>query len=122
MVTFLIGVLFSLTQSTANELPAFTLDSTSNTSQPSAIILIAGNGPERYLLEILAQAFEQRHPSIAVDFFWHPTAKPIRRIELGEADIAVTGEKVPSLRSTMIARDGIAVESSANIANSVAAL
>jgi len=109
MVTFLIGVLFSLTQSAATELPIFTLDSTSNASQPSAAILIAGNGPERYLLEILAQAFEQRHPSISVDFFWHPNAKPIRRIELGEADIAVTGEKVPSLRSTMIARDGIAV-------------
>ena len=33
----------------------------------------------------------------------------LRTIELGEADIAVTGEEEPSLRSTMIARDGIAV-------------
>lgn len=78
-------------------------------SSPSKTILISGNGPERYLMEILADAFEQRHPSISVDFFWHPNAKPIRTIELGEADIAVTGKEVPSFRSTMIARDGIAV-------------
>lgn len=84
-------------------------NATNDASPPSATILIAGNGPERYFMEILADAFEQRHPSISVDFFWHPNAKPIRTIELGEADIAVTGEEVPSLRSTMIARDGIAV-------------
>ena len=60
-------------------------------------------------MEILADAFEQRHPSISVDFFWHSLAKPIRTLELREADIAVTGEEVPSLRSTMIARDGIAI-------------
>lgn len=72
-------------------------------------ILIAGNGPERYSLEILAAEFEQRHPSISVDFFWHPNAKPIRTIELREADIGVTGETVPGLRSVTIARDGIAI-------------
>ncbi len=75
---------------------------------PSKTLLISGNGPERYLLELLANGFEQQHPSISVDFFWHPNAKPIRTIELGESDIAITGEAVPSLRSTMIARDGIA--------------
>jgi phosphate transport system substrate-binding protein len=84
-------------------------DSTNDGSSPSKTILLSGNGPERYLMELLADAFEQHHPSISVDFFWHPNAKPIRTIELGEADIAVTGEEVPSLRSTMIARDGIAV-------------
>ena len=84
-------------------------DTTNDPSSPSATILIAGNGPERYLMELLADAFEQRDPSTSIDFFWHPKAKPIRTIELGEADIAVTGEEVPSLRSTMIARDGIAV-------------
>ena len=81
----------------------------SEVSSPSKTILISGNGPERYLMEILADAFEHRNPSISVDFFWHPNAKPIRTIQLGEADIAVTGEEVPSLRSTMIARDGIAI-------------
>ncbi len=75
----------------------------------SKTILLAGNGPERYLMEVLAEAFEQKNPSISVDFFWHPNAKPIRTLELGEADIAVTGEEVSSFRSIMIARDGIAV-------------
>ncbi len=78
-------------------------------NQSSKTLLVSGNGPERYLLEVLADAFEQQHPTISVDFFWHRNAKPIRTIELGEADIAVTGEEEPSLRSTMIARDGIAV-------------
>ncbi|HBP86723.1 MAG TPA: substrate-binding domain-containing protein [Nitrospirales bacterium] len=78
-------------------------------SRISGTILIVGNGPERYLLEILAAEFESRHPSVSVDIFWHPNAKPIRTIELNEADIGITGEEVPSLRSTMIARDGIAV-------------
>lgn len=73
-------------------------------------ILIAGNGPERHLLEILASEFEQRHPTISVDFFWHPNAKPTRTIELGEADIGITGEEAPDgLRSVAIARDGIAI-------------
>lgn len=72
-------------------------------------ILIAGNGPERHLLEILAAEFEQKHPKISVDFFWHPNAKPIRTVELHEADIGVTGEVVSALRSVPIARDGIAI-------------
>ncbi len=75
----------------------------------SKTIRLTGNGPERYLMELLAAAYEEKHPSISVDFFWHPNAKPIRTIELGEADMAITGEEVPTLRSTMIARDGIAV-------------
>jgi phosphate transport system substrate-binding protein len=78
-------------------------------STASGTILIVGNGPERYLLEILAAEFESRHPSLAVDLFWHPNAKPIRTIELNEADIGIIGEEIPSLHSTVIARDGIAV-------------
>ncbi|MGE0472856.1 MAG: substrate-binding domain-containing protein [Nitrospirales bacterium] len=73
-------------------------------------ILIVGNGPERHLLEILASDFEQRHPTISVDFFWHPNAKPIRTIELGEADIGISGEEASNgLRSLPFARDGIAI-------------
>ena len=104
-----ISLFLPLPQTSAIELGGPLQDATNDASFPSATILIAGNGPERYLMEILADAFEQRHPSTSIDFFWHPKAKPIRTIELGEADIAVTGEEVPSLRSTMIARDGIAV-------------
>ncbi len=84
-------------------------DATNDQNLSSKTLLVSGNGPERYLLEILADAFEQQHPTISVDFFWHRNAKPIRTIQLGEADIAVTGAEEPSLRSTMIARDGIAV-------------
>ena len=75
----------------------------------SGTIVIAGNGPEQYLLNVLAQAFEERHPAVSIDFFWHPNAKPIRTVELGEADIAVTGKKAAGLHSTVIARDGIAL-------------
>ncbi len=75
----------------------------------SGTILIVGNGPERYLLELLAAEFERQHPSVSVDFFWHSDAKPIRTLELNEADIAITGETSSKFRSTVIARDGIAV-------------
>ena len=105
----LIGLFLPFTQANAIEPPLPKKAATNDDSHSSKTILVSGNGPERYLMEILANAFEQRHPSISVDFFWHPNAKPIRTIELHEADIAVTGEEVPSLRSTMIARDGIAV-------------
>jgi phosphate transport system substrate-binding protein len=84
-------------------------DSPKDRSNASGTILIVGNGPERYLLEVLAAEFESGHPSISIDFFWHPNAKPIRTLELNEADIGITGEEIPTLRSTIIARDGIAV-------------
>ncbi len=98
------GLCLPLTKALALE-PAHS----SHTSLHSKTILVAGNGPERYLMELLADAFEKHHPSISIDFFWHSNAKPVRTIELHEADIAITGKDVPSLRSTMIARDGIAV-------------
>ncbi len=100
---------FTLPQTFAAQGPLAHPHQIDDSSSLSKTILISGNGPERYLLEILADAFEERYPAISVDFFWHPNAKPIRTIELGEADIAVTGEAVQSFRSTMIARDGIAV-------------
>lgn len=111
---FIIGVLLfslflALPKISAQETALPEQEATNDGSHPSKAILLSGNGPERYLMELLANAFEHRHPSISMDFFWHPNAKPIRTIELGEADIAVTGEAVPSFRSTMIARDGIAV-------------
>ena len=66
----LIGLFFPFTQVTALEPPLPKQVTTNDGSEVSKTILIAGNGPERYLLEILADAFEQRHPSISVDFFW----------------------------------------------------
>lgn len=78
-------------------------------SNLSGTLLIAGNGPERHLLVLLAQEFEKLHPSVFIDLFWHPNAKPIRTVQLDEADIGVSGEDVPGLRSTQIGRDGIAI-------------
>ncbi len=79
------------------------------TTELTGTILITGNGPERHVITSLAQAFEARHPSVSVDIFWHENAKPIRTIELHETDIGVTGYKATHLRSTVIARDGIAI-------------
>ncbi len=104
---FTLGLLGPISQAVASDIEYDT--TREHRSYAATSILISGNGPERHLIEILASAFEERHPSISVDFFWHPNAKPIRTIELQEADIAITGQEAASLRSTMIARDGIAV-------------
>lgn len=106
---FCLSLFIHLPQATAQQNGTSGQDNPKVELHLSKTILLSGNGPERYLLELLADAFEQQHPAISVDFFWHQNAKPVRRIQLGEADIAVTGEEIPSLRSTMIARDGIAV-------------
>lgn len=82
---------------------------TAQAANISGNILIVGNGPERYLMEILAAEFEARHSSVNIDFFWHPNAKPIRTTERNEADIGIAGEQVSALRSTVIARDGIGI-------------
>ncbi len=105
----LISLVSPLTQSLAKDGSLGGQNQANDQGFSSKTLLVSGNGPERYLLELLADAFEQKHPTISVDFFWHRNAKPLRTIELGEADIAVTGEEKPSFRSTMIARDGIAV-------------
>lgn len=78
-------------------------------SELTGTILIVGNGPERYLLEILAQEFEERHPWTSIDLFWHPNAKPAKTVLDGDADIGVTGYEHPQLQSIPVARDGIAV-------------
>ena len=87
----------------------FSAVGSNNESSLSGTLLIAGNGPERHLLVLLAQEFEKLHPSVSIDLFWHPNAKPVRTVQLDEADIGVTGEEVPGLRSTTFARDGIAI-------------
>ena len=78
-------------------------------SEVSGTLRVTGNGPEHFLLASLAQAFEDQYPTVSVDVFWHEHAKPIRMVELQETDIGVTGYTTPSLRSTAIARDGIAM-------------
>lgn len=96
----------ALTVALGPTLPVF---GATSESPLSGTLLIAGNGPERHLLVLLAQEFEKLHPSVSIDLFWHPNAKPVRTVQLDEADIGVTGEEVPGLRSTIFARDGIAI-------------
>ena len=79
------------------------------TSELAGTLRISGNGPERHLLGSLGEAFEEQHPLVSVDIFWHENAKPIRMLELEETHIGVTGESATHLRSTVVARDGIAV-------------
>jgi phosphate transport system substrate-binding protein len=105
----LINVLFSSSGLVHSRESRLSDPSQTDQSALSGTILLVGNGPERYLLEILAAEFESRNPLISIDFFWHPNAKPIRTIQLNEADIGVIGEEIPSLHSTTIARDGIGV-------------
>ena len=82
--------------------------------------LIIGNGPERYVIEALAKEFETLHPETSLDFFWHENARPGEVVQEGKADIAIAGEPLPHLESTIVAWDGIAVV--ANFANPIDAL
>ncbi|GJL61471.1 MAG: phosphate-binding protein [Nitrospirales bacterium] len=103
---FSICILFS-TAIWVHALPAQELSL--NEPEVSGTLLITGNGPERHLVADLANAFEENHFSVSVDVFWHEHAKPIRTLELRETDIGVTGYQAPHLRSTVVARDGIAI-------------
>ena len=81
----------------------------SDTPNLSGTIRVTGNGPEEHILRSLAQAFEDQHTEVSIDIFWHTNVKPVRTLELHESDIGITGFSVPHLRSTTVARDGIAV-------------
>lgn len=70
---------------------------------------VAGYGPEKPVIEELARAFEKEHPGAYVDILWHRNLKAVDLVKSGEAQIAVTGARVPGLRATQIAWDGIAI-------------
>lgn len=70
---------------------------------------IAGHGPERPMIEDLAQAFEKKNPGAYVDIIWHRNLKPLQLVRSGEADIAVTGKPEPDLVAHQVAWDGIAI-------------
>lgn len=72
-------------------------------------VAIAGHGPERPMIEDLAQAFEKKNPGAYVDIIWHHNLKPLQLVRSGEADIAVTGKPEPDLVAHQIAWDGIAI-------------
>jgi len=79
--------------------------------------LVIGNGPERYAIEALGKEFEALYPKTSIDFFWHENAKPVKEVNAGEADIAITGQIDEQLPSTIVAWDGIAVVT--NFANPI---
>ncbi|MCA9471917.1 MAG: substrate-binding domain-containing protein [Nitrospirales bacterium] len=89
--------------------PLLAEDGPPDHSELAGTLLISGNGPEQHLIASLGEAFEEIHPLASVDVFWHENAKPIRMLELKETHIGVTGQVSPHLRSTVVARDGIAI-------------
>ena len=80
-------------------------------------ILIAGYGPELPVMQDLGRAFEKTHPGAAVDFGWDKTVKAAEMVKSGKAQVAVTDQPDPDLKTVPIAWDGIAII--VNFSNSV---
>ena len=72
-------------------------------------ILIAGYGPELPVVQDLGKAYERLHPGTAIDLEWDSTVRAIHLVKTGAAQIAVTDQPDPALKTTQIAWDGIAV-------------
>ncbi len=72
-------------------------------------ILIAGSGPELPVVQDLAKVYERLHPGTAIDLEWDSTVRAIHLVKTGAAQIAVTDQPDPALKTTQIAWDGIAV-------------
>lgn len=75
----------------------------------SGRLLIAGYGPELPVIQDLAKAYERLHPGTAIDLEWDSTVRAVHLVKTGEAQIAVTDQPDPALRTTQIAWDGIAI-------------
>ncbi|MDH4186158.1 MAG: hypothetical protein OEV08_04100, partial [Nitrospira sp.] len=60
-------------------------------------LVIAGRGPERPLVEVLARAFEQAHPGTAIDISWNRNFRIADMMNSGKADLAVSGRKEAGL-------------------------
>ena len=75
----------------------------------SALITIAGNGPELHTIERLTRAFEQTHVGSVVEIRWDASFHPLHMVKVGEADFAVAGQTDPDLEAIPIAWDGIAL-------------
>ena len=83
-------------------------------------ILIAGYGPELPVVQDLAKAYERLHPGTAIDLEWDSTVRAIHLVKTGAAQIAVTDQPDPALKTMQIAWDGIAVI--VNFANPIRAV
>jgi phosphate transport system substrate-binding protein len=73
------------------------------------VMIVAGHGPERPVIDTLARAFERAHPGTAVDVKWNRNFRTAWMVKSGKADLAVTGTDDPGLAATTVAWDGIAV-------------
>ncbi len=78
-------------------------------AQVGGSLVIAGNGPEQRTIEALAQAFEKANPRAYIDILWDEDSKPLRMVNQGQAQIAVTGTEDPSFAVTQIGWDGIGI-------------
>jgi phosphate transport system substrate-binding protein len=75
----------------------------------SGSLVIAGNGPEQFVVEQLTRAFEKTNPRAYIDIVWDEHSKPIELVKSGQAHIAVTGQEDANLHAVHIGWDGIAV-------------
>jgi phosphate transport system substrate-binding protein len=72
-------------------------------------LVIAGNGPEQFVVEQLTRAFEKANPRAYIDIVWDDNSKPVDLVKSGQAHIAVTGKEDTGLHAAHIGWDGIAV-------------
>ncbi|MDR4478741.1 MAG: substrate-binding domain-containing protein [Nitrospira sp.] len=72
-------------------------------------LTVVGRGPERPVIEKLAQAFERTHIGTAVDIRWNRNFRTSEMVKAGEADLAVGGREDSDLTATPIAWDGLAM-------------
>jgi phosphate transport system substrate-binding protein len=75
----------------------------------SGNLVIAGNGPEQFVVEQLTRAFEKANPRAYIDIVWDDHSKPVDLVKSGQAHIAVTGKEDTGLHAAHIGWDGIAV-------------
>jgi phosphate transport system substrate-binding protein len=75
----------------------------------SGNLVIAGNGPEQFVIEQLTRAFEKANPRAYIDIVWDDNSKPVDLVKSGRAHIAVTGQEDAGLHAAHIGWDGIAV-------------
>lgn len=81
----------------------------SSSAEVSGNLIIAGNGPEQPIIELLARAFEKANPRAYVDIVWDDHSKAVEMVKTGEAHVAVTGAEDGGLAATQIAWDGIGI-------------
>lgn len=72
-------------------------------------IVVAGYGPELGVMQDLGRAFEKAHPGTAIDYQWDRNVKAVELVKSGEAQVAVTDQADPALKTVPIAWEGIAV-------------